>query len=149
MPYPISVCQQTLGGDFVPDQLAMGKKLRVRTVVDIFSKFSLVVDPRFSYRVEDVIRTLEKICVEVDYLKTICVDQGGEFVSRDLWAYANGVTLNFSRAGKPTDKALIFRPAGDCMQSPSGKAFNSKVHSECLDTHWLMSFDDAHSNLDD
>jgi transposase InsO family protein len=31
-------------------------------------------------------------------------DQGTEFVSRDLdlWAYAKGVTLDFSRPGKPT-----------------------------------------------
>ena len=38
------------------------------------------------------------------YPKTICVDQGSEFVSRDLdlWAYAHDVTLNFSRPGKPT-----------------------------------------------
>ena len=38
---------QTWAMDFVHDQLAMGKKLRVLTVVDIFSKYSPVVDPRF------------------------------------------------------------------------------------------------------
>jgi hypothetical protein len=34
-----------------------------------------------------------------DYPVTIRVDQGSEFVSRDmdLWAYAKGVTLDFSR----------------------------------------------------
>jgi transposase InsO family protein len=37
------------------------------------------------------------------------VDQGTEFVSRDLdlWAYQRGVTLDFSRPGKPTDNAFI------------------------------------------
>jgi putative transposase len=47
-----------------------------------------VVDPRFSYRVEDVVLTLERICKSVVYPKTIPVDQGSEFVSRDfdLWA---------------------------------------------------------------
>ena len=41
--------------------------------------------------------------------KTIRVDQGSEFISRDLdlWAYLNGVTLDFSRPGKPTDNAFI------------------------------------------
>ena len=41
--------------------------------------------------------------------KTIRVDQGSEFVRRDLdlWAYAKGVTLDFSRPGKPTDNAFI------------------------------------------
>jgi transposase InsO family protein len=37
------------------------------------------------------------------------VDQGTEFVSRDLnlWAYHRDVTLDFSRPGKPTDNAFI------------------------------------------
>jgi len=91
--------------DFVHDQLATGQKIRVLTAVDIFSRFSPVIDPRFSYRAEDVVATLERICVATGYPKTIRVDQGSEFVSRDLdlWAYAKGVTLDFSRPGKPTD----------------------------------------------
>jgi hypothetical protein len=47
--------------------------------------------------------TLEHICKNVGYPKTIRVDQGSEFVSRDLdiWAYQKGVMLDFSRPGKP------------------------------------------------
>ncbi len=121
---------QTWAMDFVHDQLTMGRKIRILTVVDIFSKFSPVVDPRLSYRAEDVVRTLEGVCEQVGYPKTIRVDQGSEFVSRDLdlWAYANGVTLDFSRPGKPTDNAFI-------------EAFNSKFRSECLNAHWFMSLD--------
>jgi putative transposase len=80
---------QTWAMDFVHDQLAMGRKIRILTVVDIFSKFSPVVDPRLSYRSEDVVRTLEGVCGQVGNPKTIRVDQGSEFVSRDLdlWAY--------------------------------------------------------------
>jgi putative transposase len=70
--------------DFVHDQLATGKKLRVLTVVDIFSKFLPVVDPRFSYRAEDVEKTLEKVCSKTGYPKTIRVDQGSEFISAIL-----------------------------------------------------------------
>jgi putative transposase len=44
--------------DFVDDQLATGKTIRVLTVVDTFSRFSLAIDPRFSYRAEDVVATL-------------------------------------------------------------------------------------------
>ena len=48
-----------------------------------------MVDPRFSYRAEDVIGALETVCTRMGYPKTIRVDQGSEFVSRDmdLWAY--------------------------------------------------------------
>ncbi len=135
---PASGPNQTWAMDFVHDQLAMGKKLRVLTVVDIFSKFSPVIDPRFSYRAEDVVVTLERVCGEIGYPKTIRVDQGSEFVSRDLdlWAYTNGVVLDFSRPGKPTDNAFI-------------EAFNSKFRSECLNAHWFMSLDDARSKMEE
>jgi len=75
--------------DFVHDQLATGQKIRVLTVVDTFSRFSPAIDPRFSYRAEDVVATLERVCDAMGYPKTIRVDQGSEFVSRDLdlWAY--------------------------------------------------------------
>lgn len=135
---PASMPNETWAMDFVHDQLALGNKIRVLTVVDIFSKFSPVIDPKFSYRAEDVVRTLERVCGEIGYPRTIRVDQGSEFVSRDLdlWAYAHNVTLDFSRPGKPTDNAFI-------------EAFNSKVRSECLNAHWFMSLDDARSKLED
>lgn len=49
-------------------------------------------------------QTLERIFRQLGYPKTIRIDRGTEFVSRDLdlWAYARGVTLDFSRPGKPT-----------------------------------------------
>ena len=68
----------------------------------------------------------------------IRVDQGTEFVSRDLdlWAYQRGVTLDFSRPGKPTDNAFI-------------EAFNSRFRAECLNANWFMSLADAQEKLED
>ncbi len=42
--------------DFVHDQLATGRKLRVLTVVDTFSRFSPGLDVRFNFRGADVRR---------------------------------------------------------------------------------------------
>jgi transposase InsO family protein len=70
--------------DFVHDQLATGKKIRVLTVVDTSSRFSPVIDPRFSYRAEDVVGKLDRVCASTGYPKTIRVDQGSELVSRDM-----------------------------------------------------------------
>ena len=109
---------ETWAMDFVHDQLATGRKLRVLTIVDTWSRFSPAVDPRFSYRAGDVVATLDRVCAEVGFPKTIRVDQGSEFISRDLdlWAYLHGVTLDFSRPGKPTDNAFI-------------EAFNGKLRA--------------------
>jgi putative transposase len=95
--------------DFVHDQLATGRKLRVLTAVDTFSRYSPVLDARFSYRGEDVVATLERVCARSGYPRMIRVDQGSEFISRDmdLWAYRHDVTLDFSPPGKPADNAFI------------------------------------------
>jgi putative transposase len=68
-----------------------------------------------------VVVTLDRVCGKIGYSHMIRVDQGSEFVSRDLdlWAYANNVTLDFSRPGKPTDAAFI-------------EAFNGRFRAECL-----------------
>ena len=135
---PASTSNEIWAMDFVHDQLATGQKIRVLTVVDTFSRFSPVIDPRFSYRAEDVVATLERVCVATGYPKTIRVDQGSEFVSRDLdlWAYVKGVTLDFSRPGKPTDNAFI-------------EAFNGRLRAECLNAHWFMTLADAREKLED
>ena len=58
----------------------------------------------------------------------IRVDNGSEFISRDLdlWAYVNDVTLDFSRPGKPTDNAYI-------------ESFNGRLRDECLNEHWFLT----------
>ena len=128
---------ETWAMDFVHDQLATGRKLRVLTIVDTFSRFSPVLDARFSYRGEDVVATLDRVCTEVGFPRTIRVDLGSEFISRDLdlWAYHRGVILDFSRPGKPTDNAFI-------------EAFNGRFRSECLNTHWFLTLADAREKVE-
>jgi putative transposase len=109
--------------DYVHDQLALGRKLRILTIVDTHSRYCPATDARFQYRGEDVVQTLERICSKVGYPKTIRVDNGSEFISRDLdlWAYAKNVTLDFSRPGKPTDNGFILRGGNsppDCFLIP-------------------------------
>jgi putative transposase len=123
---------ETWAMDFVHDQLATGNKIRILTVVDTFSRYSPAVVPRFSFRAPDVIETLDRVCKKIGYPKNIRVDQGSEFVSKELdqWAYYHNVTLDFSRPGKPTDNAFI-------------ESFNGKFRAECLNAHWFLSLEDA------
>jgi len=123
---------ETWAMDFVHDQLATGTKIRVLTIVDTFSRYAPAIVPRFSFRAPDVIEVLERVGAEIGLPRTIRVDQGSEFVSRDLdlWAYQRDVTLDFSRPGKPTDNAFI-------------ESLNGKFRAECLSAHWFMTLDDA------
>ena len=64
--------------DFVHDQLATGQKSRILTVVDTFSRYSPVVDPRFSYRAEDVIASLERVCAATRSASTRALSSSAE-----------------------------------------------------------------------
>ncbi|MDA9535718.1 transposase [Bradyrhizobium sp. CCBAU 21362] len=123
--------------DFVHDQLATGGELRVLTIIDIFSRFSPALEPRLTFRGTDVVDVLERLCNEVGLPATIRVDQGSEFVSRelDLWAYQRAVTLDFSRSGKPTANAFI-------------EAFNGRFRAECLNAHSFLSLADVQEKVE-
>jgi hypothetical protein len=62
--------------DFVHDQLAPSRKLRVLTIIDTFSHFSPAIEPRFTFRGPDVVEILEEVGRQVGFPKTIRVDQG-------------------------------------------------------------------------
>ena len=62
----------------------------------------------------------------------IQADNGPEFISisLDKWAYDHGVTMDFSRPGKPTDNPFI-------------ESFNGSLRDECLNVRWFLSLEDA------
>jgi putative transposase len=86
----------------------------------------------------EVIPALDEAVQRFGKSKIIRVDQGCQFTSRelDLWAYSHGVTLDFSRPGKPTDNAYI-------------EPFNARVRAECLNQNWFMDLDEARLEVED
>ncbi len=122
--------------DFMSDNLFTGEKIRVLTVVDNFTRVSPVIDVKFNYKGIDVVNSLKKAVSIYGLPKAIKVDNGPEFISKelDLWAYSNKVELDYSRPGKPTDNAFI-------------ESFNGKVRQECLNQHWFLSLAAAKTKL--
>ena len=94
------------------------------TVVDAFTREALAIDVEPGIKGEQVVETMSRITAKRGAPKTIRVDNGPEFISKalDLWAYANGVTLDFSRPGKPTDNAFIESFNGRLRDDPKGGA---------------------------
>ena len=88
--------------DFMADELFDGRRLRVLTIVDNFSRVSPGIEVGQSLKATDVVAALNRAVKRQGKPKTIRVDNGPEFVSKelDLWAYAHGVVLDFSRPGK-------------------------------------------------
>ena len=123
--------------DFVADQLADGRRFRALTVLDLFTRESLAIDIGHGLSGRDVVATLERLRSERGLPQRIYCDNGTEFVSAamDLWAYTNGVILDFSRRGKPTDNAAI-------------ESFNGRFREECFNVHWFGSLEDAQQKID-
>ena len=123
--------------DFVSDQLYDGRRIRVFTLVANHprERMALHVDQRV--RGQDVVRVLEGVVDEHGLPKAIRVDNGPEFISKDLdlWAYWNKVKLDFSRPGKPTDNAFI-------------ESFNARFRLECLNEHWFLTLEDARQKIE-
>ena len=118
--------------DFVTDQLADGRRFRALTVMDVHTRESLAIEPGQSWKGQDVVRVLQGLQKDRGGPKRLFCDNGSEFSSQvlDLWAYQNGVKIDFSRPGKPTDNGHI-------------ETFNGTFRDECLNTHWFTTLGDA------
>lgn len=124
--------------DFVSDALFNGHKFRALAVVDNHTRECLAIEAAPTLTGSDVVQALTRIVGERGASPVrIQADNGPEFVSLalDKWAYEQGVTLDFSRPGKPTDNAFI-------------ESFNGSLRDECLNTHWFMSLPDARQKLE-
>ena len=123
--------------DFMADELFDGRRFRLLTIVDDFTRESLTVEVGQHLTGGHVADVLERICRVRSRPERIRVDNGTEFTSKrlDHWAYMHGVKLEFSRRGKPTDNGLI-------------EAFNGRLRAECLNENWFLSLDDAKTKVE-
>ncbi len=124
--------------DFVADQLQDGRRFRALTVVDIFTREGVAIEVGQSLKGDDVVRTLNRSKNKRGLPKLLFCDNGSEFSSQamDLWAYQNGVKIDFSRPGKPTDNAFV-------------ESFNGTFRAECLDAHWFNDLNEAKRVIED
>jgi putative transposase len=123
--------------DFVTDSLFNGHRFRALTVVDNFSRECLSIEVGQHIKGEAVVEVVERIKGIRGIPCFIRVDNGPEFISKELdrWAYENKVTLDFSRPGKPIDNAYV-------------ESFNGSFRDECLNTNWFLSIEDAREKIE-
>lgn len=118
--------------DFMSDALHSGRRFRVFTIVDNFSRVSPALEVDFSLTGKRVAEVLDRLKLTCGLPKVIHCDNGSEFISKavDDWAHRNNVKLDFSRPAKPTDNPFI-------------ESFNGKLRQECLDQHWFGDLEEA------
>ncbi len=118
--------------DFVSDTLAWGRRIRLLTVVDTFTRESLAIEIDTSLPGARVARVLDRVIAERGVPGAIVMDNGPELTSRalDQWAYARRVELRFIDPGKPSQNGFI-------------ESFNGRLRDECLNQHYFTSLADA------
>ena len=124
--------------DFMSDELYNGQRIKLLTLVDNFTRESLVIEVADRLGGQRLVEILMQVVQEKGLPKSIRVDNGPEFTSKilDQWAYLNGIELDFIRPGKPTDNALI-------------EAFNGRFRQECLNESWFLSLEDAREKVEE
>jgi len=123
--------------DFVHDRLVDGSRIRILAVIDTFTRECPVIAVEKSFSGKKVGTVLDELGAERGYPKTITVDNGSEFYSRemDAWAYQHGVKLDFIRPGKPVENASI-------------ESFNGRLRDELLNAELFLDVLDARKKLE-
>lgn len=124
---------------------------------------------RHQARTSDVVSMLNHAVAAFGKPRSIRVDNGSQFTSREfgLWADANGVILvvQFKRMSPPEVQISRFKPLYSAVSSvrfgpldfsrpgkPTDSAFiesfNARVRLECLNQHWFLNLDDARTKIE-
>ena len=118
--------------DFMTDALASGRRFRLLTIVDDYTREVLAIEVDTCLPGERVRRVLEQLTQSRGRPHWIVADNGPEFTGQalDQWAFEQGVQLHFITPGKPSENGYV-------------ESFNGKLRDECLNENWFGSLNEA------
>jgi len=122
--------------DFMSARMADGRWFRILTVVDQFTRECLRLLADQSLTGGKVAQALDPLVAHRGVPRSITVDNGSEFASRvmDAWAYQHGIQLAFIRPGKPVENGFI-------------ESFNGRLRDECLNVEVFFTLEDVREKL--
>jgi putative transposase len=123
--------------DFVHDGTANGRTFRTLNIVDRFTRECLAIEVDTSLTGSRVVAVLALLVAMRGKPENIRVDNGPEFISvvLDAWACENHVALHFINRGKPTQNGHV-------------ESFNGKLRDECLNANWFTNLLDAQMRIE-
>jgi len=152
-PEPLSVptgVNQVWSMDFMQDQLADGRSIRVLNVIDDFNREALGIEVDFSLPSARVIRTLKQIIGWRGKPSAIRCDNGPEYLSAAIvqWAKTWGIKLEYIQPGKPQQNAYVER-----FNRTARYEWLSQYHWDDLEhvqqaaTQWMWSYNHERPNM--
>jgi putative transposase len=122
--------------DFVHDAAESGRRFRVLSVIDVYTRECLALEVETSFASRRVTRELEKIVVERGAPEAIRCDNGPEFTSRHFlgWAIERKIEVVHIEPGRPVQNAFV-------------ESFHGKLRDECLNASWFGSLLEARAKI--
>ena len=123
--------------DLLSDALAWGRRIRLLTVEDVFTREALAIEVDTSLPGGKVAHVLDRVVGQRGLPKEIVLDNGPELTGKalDRWAYARGVRLRFIDPGRPVQNAFV-------------ESFHGRLRDECLDRHRFLGLADARHTVE-
>jgi len=123
--------------DLVSDALTDGRRFRILTVADDFSRENLVLVAHTSLSGQWVAPELDRVIAKSGMPKTIISDNSTEFTSMAIlkWVQETGIDGHYIAPGKPQQKGFI-------------ESFNGKLRDECLNETLFGTLHDARKTLE-
>jgi putative transposase len=124
--------------DFVLDQTADGRRLKVLPIVDEYTRECLTIEVERSLTAEDVVSTLEYLFEVRGEPEHIRSDNGPEFIAEAVkgWLARRGAKTLYIAPGSPWENAY-------------SETFNSRLRDELLDREVFESLKEAKVLLED
>jgi putative transposase len=118
--------------DFVSDALANGRRIRILTIVDDFTRECLKMVVDTSLNGKRVARELSDVIAKKGSPKAILSDNGTEFTSHAIlkWSQEQRIDWQYIQPGKPMQNGYI-------------ESFNGKLRDECLNENWFLNLQNA------
>ena len=118
--------------DFVYDRLYNGKKIRMLTVIDEYTRKCLAIRVGSSLKTDDVLETLSTLFITEGVPEYIRSDNGSEFTANALrkWLESIGVKTAYIEPGSPWENGY-------------NESFNGKLRDELLNREIFYSLKEA------
>jgi putative transposase len=124
--------------DFVSDQTADGRRLKLLVVLDEYTRESLTIEVARRIKAQDVLATLEYLFTLRGAPQYLRSDNGPEFVAEAIqtWLRQSGVGTLYIAPGSPWENAYI-------------ESFNSRLRDELLNTEVFGNLREAQVLVED
>jgi transposase InsO family protein len=138
--------------DFVSDRLHCGKKFRMLTVIDEYSRKCLAIKVDYRLKSEQVLEVLSALFVSEGIPDYIRSDNGAEFTAKEVrqWLAQVGVDTAYITPGSPWENGFNERFNGSLRDELlNGEIFYTLTEAKTLIEQWRCHYNEVrpHSSL--